>query len=343
MAVIEKLHPKAGVEEGPSQREILADKKQSGLFGLFLEEAGDTDLAGKVFRKEALEAAELEQLEVHKTGFLERMGGIKKIEDGLTPELLADVAGVSDEFKTILGSVGSEKLKEVFSNHIESLLIGQPHRLADILSHMEDIAKRQATLEHAERQIQEVLKKYAIPEDVVVEILKKGKQERENALFGLLDEAERTPWFKTQGKWIERIHRMEESALQLNRADEIEKALKALQSPMEGLGWTLSDAFMQEGSDLKKSLMDVLYGEPMEKESIAGMKEVQRVMTSGDDMKKKWEDEKSKTADWDKLSDSEKTAKADAFRENLARPIKDKKGLWMKMYEAFMKGVDIAL
>ncbi|MDP3779248.1 MAG: hypothetical protein Q8R30_04370 [bacterium] len=335
---IEKFDFKPKAEEGEEKKEItvkdvLADKKDSALFGEFLKSApGGYGVPERMMKGEAT-SSDLELMAAQKDEFLKRKEQIGEFSGKLTPEFLRELAAQSPKIEVLmkLGGVGS--IETAIKSQLEMLAMREPARFQSMINAVEQLTKKH---EELNKRLEDKLKKCGISEEDYLRIIQgtKNGAERYNELKKLLEDTTARGGF---GVWvrgekkdfdIKRNAQIRGRIKELNNLSELENMRGQYETELREMGDILGTSVNQH-AEMRKTFNDVLLGEKTSEEQLGGFKEMRGVMQSEEDLKKDWD------AGW---TDAQKagTSRSDFESSFVSGKLGDKKGTWSQVVRQFL-------
>ncbi len=184
MAIVEKFMaaesaaerggaPEPEQDKGPTIQEILADNRQSALFGKYLqaeglEEMGERVVSGTVGRDA------IPELTRQRKDFLGIMENVRVISESITPQSIEEIAKGSPELSELKEVVKPDGIARALKNRLPELAItdrAQFEYLAAELKRQADVKRR---LAETETRIKETIDRYKLTEDEAVALMRGG-------------------------------------------------------------------------------------------------------------------------------------------------------------------------
>lgn len=169
--------------EGPTTKEILADKEQSRLFGEYLGKQGKKVFGEKIISGQLL-PDEVDELSLDRQGFLETMESAKAMREQLSSKDIEAIVASWPELQKIADSVGSESVRELISRDVERLAIEDPDNFNRIDKAVENFESTEAAIKENSKKISEICTKYGIPEADYLTAVRDG--ENPSAVYDLV-------------------------------------------------------------------------------------------------------------------------------------------------------------
>lgn len=151
MAIFERLRESAtpdsadaeGKPEGPSIKEIRADRQKSGFFANLLEQNNQADLAKKIFFEGELTSDDFSTMERYRAEFAEKLERSERVKEMITSELVEEIGVLHPDFQNILKAAGSSDISRLLGNYLESLIFRDQTAFDTIYDSVESLGKKQ--------------------------------------------------------------------------------------------------------------------------------------------------------------------------------------------------------
>ena len=186
--------------EGPTVKQILADKEQSRLFGLHLEKQGNHELGARVISGQ-LSPEEVVELSAERSNFLATMESVKAMRERLSSKNIEEIVASSPELQKIADAVGSKGLREAVLRDLERLAIADPEHFQNISDAMRDIEQTEALMEEEDKKVGAICRMYEIEESEYLVAIR--DKDNPNAVYDLVKS--RMGWFKKHFKTPEAL------------------------------------------------------------------------------------------------------------------------------------------
>ena len=339
---------KSKVEEKTKNRvgNILADKKQSALFGQFLESApdelGEAPGAGKERRerlfKDESTPEDKERLIEQKKQFLERQKEVERVSKAFTPKFIDQLASYSPQLETLVEFGGAEAVHSALTSKLEMFAMMQPEHFGEIVQAYDEVIKN---AEAANQRIEEICQKYNITSKEYLDVMGTTPDETErqkklgDLIKGKMGDVKKF-WKKTREKI--QAKRDEKAGLQAKEMDfkeEIDKLRVEYDKELEKVGDVLAVSIEQDKS-IHKAFMSAMRGEKAPKEEQSGgFKEMQGLMQGEEVLDKESKEQ------WDafvKDNPTKDTAdEKDKFKASyVGKKLRGKTGTWSDHVKSFM-------
>ena len=246
---------------GPSLKEILANKEDSILFGLYLQDKGEEILGSKLGVGD-LERWDYEALAIHRNGFLEVMERSKNISETLTSPMIEKLALLSPELKVIRDVSGTDSIQNALARHVRRLAITDGPQFKSLDRAISDMKAREKAMDEAENEMKKTFREYGISEDEYLALLEGG-----DASEVARDMEDDEGWW---GKLrpMKKVRKAQKTQAQIERlagmnADTIRRYLRDHEGDMKELGRVFSATMAHP--ELYKVLVDDLRAEKPEK------------------------------------------------------------------------------
>jgi hypothetical protein len=320
--------------EGPTIKQILADKEQSRLFGMQLEEQGDNELAAKIISGQ-LSPEEISELSADRQNFLATMESVKAVRERLSSKNIEEIVALSPELQEIAGSVGPQGIREAVLRDLERLAIKDPGHFREISWAIEDIEQTEASIKDEDKKVSEICKKYKIGESEYLEAVRDN--DNPNAIYDLVKS--RMGWFKKHFSTPESIGAEIDGVS--DRTADIKRLSAEYDSRLGGIAEALR-ATITDNENVWNALIADMQGQRVEKpEKEMAFSEFMSAPVNGEKIQSEWD--AYKRAHAHDQGFSEEQAKADFASEYLDNNVlKKKKGFWSivgkAVWESFIKG-----
>lgn len=253
---VENDEPKRKAE-GPTTKEILANKELEGLFADYLEAEGAEDLGAKLGESN-LEGEDFVALEEKRKGFLEILDRSKSIMESLDPKTIEKLVASSPDLQAIAGAVGQEGIRTALSKHMPRVAIKERQRFIDLEATLGKMAESKKNIDQEDRDIQKWCREMGVSESEYLKLLQTGDTteiiEGVRSQYGL--------WQKIKTNWKKLEKDIFNESLQ--NADEIKKYWENYNRDIEGVG-SLLQSTMMENPLIKETLIADLKKETVEK------------------------------------------------------------------------------
>lgn len=258
--------------EGPTLKEILANKEQQDLFGEYLETEGVKDLGSKLAGPRLeVDSNDFAALEEKRKGFLEILDRSKSITESLDANTLTKLVASSPELQTIAGMVGRDGIKAALSKHLPRAAITERQRFIDLEDALQQMAESKKKLDEEDEDIKKWCKENGIAEGEYLELLQTGDPEK----IVKLARSQYSLWQKIATRRKKQENEVHQQSL--DNARDIEEYWERYEADMKDVG-SLLQLTMMENPLIKESLVADLKKDSPEKSepnmSFAEMKEV---------------------------------------------------------------------
>lgn len=322
-------------EKETTVKDILADKKQSPLFGEFIKtQPGGEERAKRLFNNESTDD-DKKKLSEQQEQFLERQKEAEKLLKAFTPELISQLASKSDELKILVKLGGVEGVHGAIASQLEMLAMREPVRFNSMLDSYNDLLTK---AEGANKQIEKICQTHGINSKQYLDVLANtpDEAERQKKLGDLMrPKMDAVKGWRQKTKEKNQKIQDEEVGEKAKDADykwEIDQLRTEYDQELEQVGEVLAISINQDTS-MSKAFMGAVLGEksPTE-EKFGGFKEMRGMMSSGEDVKKDWNTE------WTAEKASRPSSNEDEFRNTFAaKKVGGKQGTWSDIVKEFIK------
>lgn len=325
-------------EKEISVKDILADKKQSPLFGEFVKtQPGGEERAERLFKGEQT-FDDIKLLGEQKEEFLERQKKAESLLKAFTPELISQLAGYSPDLGSLIHVGGVEGVQGAIASQLEMLAMKDPTRFDSMLDSYNDLLKK---AEIANKKIKTICETHGIDSKKYLEIL--GNTPDETERQKKLGDMIRPKLGAVKGwrtKTIEKNKKLqdEDVAEKAKDADykwEIDNMRVEYDKELEQVGDILALS-INENESVKKAFMSAIIGEKAPaQEKFGSFKEMRGMMPAEEDVKKDWE------AEW-KKAQAEGVTDQDKFKHTFAaKKVGGKQGTWSDIVKKFIMGLTV--
>ncbi len=167
-------HPNREKEiEGPTVKEILADKGKSDLFGEYLLNEGDKELGEKLLTGEP-DRGDIDVLSKKRKGFLEILQRAENASELLDSDSLKEIIESSPDLKKLAEVGGSESIRAALKNNLPKMAITDRTRfegLDKLIVARAKFIEEQGSLEET---VKKTFEKYELNDDEIVKIVRGG-------------------------------------------------------------------------------------------------------------------------------------------------------------------------
>jgi hypothetical protein len=322
-----------GKIEGPTVKQILADKEQSRLFGLHLEEQGHRELGEKI-KSGQLSPEEVSELSAERQNFLATMESVKAMRERLSSKNIEEVVASSPELQKIADSVGAQGVRELVLRDLERLAIQDPEHFKNISAAIEDIELTETSIKEQDQKVSEICRKYNIEESEYLEAIR--DKDNPNAVYDLVKG--RMGPFK---KLFSKKETIDAEIDEADRTEDVKKLYTEYDGRIGGLAEALR-ATMVDNENVWTALVAEIQGKRTDRpEKEMAFSELMDIPKSEEDIRSEWG--VYKRAHEHDQGFSEEQAKTDFTSEYLDKNvIKKKKGFWgivgKALWESFIKG-----
>jgi len=335
--------PATPEEPSRSLKDILADKADSQVFGKYLEEEGEEDLAASLATGE-LSADQLEELAGPKRlEFLKLMERSERILETLDADMLKELVSISPDLAKIVNIAGPEGIQSALRRYLPELVILYRDRFEDLEENILNIQEKQKEAAESDKAILDICKEYNITEAQYVELLE-----------GKGDAAEIAQKLRSsKGFWERRglsVATLEKKLKDQVAADKL--AFQDLKNEIDferkRIALSLRTSF--RGTDqLREAMILNLRGEALPKQevlmSFSEMKKENDAKPTEDQVKKDWEKwVADNSIDLDD-PDTDLVAKRAEFAEQYAnrRAAGKKGGFWSTIFQGIFQGTIVSM
>jgi hypothetical protein len=268
MGVIEKIDEKqkeAQAAENPTAerevkgatlREIMANKGQNDLFGTYLREEGEEELALKLAKVKldqgSLDPEDFEKLNGRRLGFLEIMEWSKNMAEVLDLDSLNRLIEASPELKMLRDLTDPERIRDAILRQLPEIAILDRERFKHMSEQAVEFSKTKNAIAEENKNIAKLCKEYGIDEKKYVEILSSGDRSQLTELVSGKIGTWKSLFMSTQ-KIIDKID-------ELDKTEVINQHLMKFNSDIKGIAGSLG-ATLMENETLRKSLSRGIIGE----------------------------------------------------------------------------------
>ena len=325
--------PEKGKEKEVTVKDILADKKQSALFGEFVKNQPDGQERAERLLKGESSPDDIKELTEQKEKFFERQKEVEKISQVLKPEFISQLADSSAELKTLVQAVGVEGVRGAVTSQLEMLAMRDPVRFDAMVTSYDEVIKK---AEVANQRIEKICEAHNITSKDYLKILAENPDEKERQ--EKLGDMIREKMGAVKGlrkKTIERNQaiRDKEVGKQAEEIDykwEIDKLRADYDRELEDVGSLLAASINLKDSAMNKAFMSALLSEKASKEErVTGFTEMRGAMPSEKDLEIDW------STKW-KEAEAKGTARSDFEKSYVDGKLGNKKGTWSDIAKAFM-------
>jgi len=148
-------------QEGPTVKEILADKAQAELFGEYLEEEGAKGIAKKILEGK-LSAKDLETLAEQRKGFLAVTERAKRFSEKLDASAMQELVERSPDLQKLATVSGKEDMRSALLERMPSIAIRDRARFDSLDSAMAAVGRSKDILLADNKNIEAFCKKYKV-------------------------------------------------------------------------------------------------------------------------------------------------------------------------------------
>lgn len=289
-----KVEGVSDTSEGPTLREILANKQQQELFGEFLSRGSDQgerndqivksdkELAQRLLKGE-LEQDDIGTLAERRDQFVQVLERSKNLRELLAKENIGEIISTSPELQKIAGLIGPERIREVVTGQIERLSIKNPEQFNLLKTSLDSLIESRRVEKQRNVEISALCKKYNVSEKELHEIFSKKYldnqgQEIINGVDSLKKAdleriiRERMNWDEKMSLWIrgglgekisisgvtdERVEKLTEGVKGATGKESIEELVRVLEESTIEFGKALSTA-ASTNPDIRKAMASVL-------------------------------------------------------------------------------------
>ena len=324
---------------------ILADEKQSALFGAYVKSAqgkpGEAPEAGKERAERLLKGESTEEdrevLGKQKEGFLERQKEVKRISEALKPKFIEEIAVLSPKLQELVRFGGVEGVHKTITSQLEMLAMRDPSRFKNMVrSYDQLIAKTEA----ADERLKEICKESNVTEEKYKEIIAStpDESERNEKLKELIRESMyKVKWYHRNKE--ERRNDQEDEIKRvsdLNSIDELSILRKTYEADLKNVGEVLAFTINKDAA-MSKAINAFASGQEMAQEELGGFGEMQGVMQQDEDSFKK-----EGKAQWEAFETANPGSDIDTFKASYSdKKVGNKTGTWSDIAKGFiMKAVE---
>ncbi len=291
----EKENPSTEVK-GPSLKQIRADKDQSALFGMYLEQSNAHEL-GEKFADRGQEIfdknTQIELAEARRR-FLEITEKAKKVSEMLDIKSLQQIVDSSPELKIMADLNGAESIRDIVRKHLPEIAIRDPQNFAELSKNIETLFKKRREIAEDEKAIASFCKKYGITQKEYMKKVEEGDME------GLRDlvEEKMGPFKKFRAIFRKKAYRDREAEFDSIVDDEtINQHIEEINNDIKAIGGSLGTVLLKNET-LAKALTADLRGDSIEKkEPEAPFSEAKEFGGKDKDIMAAWESISSDHAD----------------------------------------------
>lgn len=321
----------AGVAEQslkvPLTKEILADKTQSRLFGMYLEAENASDMAQRLINGE-LTSDDFQTLEEYRQTFLERLERVENLKEAFGPREVEELVAHSPYLKDLAGAVGTGDISRAILKHLPEIAMREPDRFDDLDAYADFINENAADTLEKNKEIAEFCKQYKLEEEDFLEALESA------------DPAEALKKRLSAGLWFFKKYRKAKIAYNIEDLDleGVRKLLDRNGKDIQDLGRVLQ-AFISENKEVRETLTASLRQEAPEKApETVSFKEMKNSMNAV-------LQEKGTEEAWTKYKVAHPIGNGvsmDDLRSNFSRDLvssklpRGRKGLWGNVLEAML-------
>jgi hypothetical protein len=333
----EKAKAAQGAEEkkieGPTIKQILADKEQSRLFGMHLEEQGNHELGEKIISGQ-LSPEEVSELSAERQNFLATMESVKAMRERLSSKNIEEIVASSPELQKIAASVGPQGIREAVLRDLERLAIEDPEHFKNISDAIENIELTEASIKEEDKKVSEICRKYGIGESEYLEAVR--DKNNPDAVYDLV--RSRMGGFKKLFSKNETIDAEIDGVA--DRTADIKRLSAEYDSRINGIGEALRATITGNEAVWTALVADLQGRSPERPEKEMSFSEFMNAPMSGENIQSEWDAYKS--AHEHDQGFSEEEGKADFASDYLDKNVaKKKKGFWSivgnAVWESFIK------
>lgn len=318
--------------EGPTIKQILADKEQSRLFGMHLEEQGNHELGAKVLSGQ-LSLEEVSELSVERQNFLATLESVKAMRERLSSKNMEAIVASSPDLRKIADSVGEQGVREAVLRDLERLAIQDPEHFKNVSDAITGIEKTEVSVKEEDKKVSEICRKYKIGES---EYLEAVRSDDPNAVYDLIR--------GRMGKFRKIFGGRVSIGMEIagaNRSADIRGLSAEYDARITGIAEALR-ATITDNEDVWSALVADMRGQGVERsEKEMSFSEFMNTPMNGVDIQSEWEFYKRKHENDQGFS--EEQAKEEFAGEYLDKNVtKKKKGFWSSvgkaLWESFIQG-----
>jgi hypothetical protein len=320
--------------EGPTIKQILADKEQSRLFGMHLEEQGNNELGAKILSGQ-LSPEEVSELSAERQNFLETMASVKAMRERLSSKNIEEIISSSPELQKIADSVGPQGVREAALRDLERLAIQDPDSFWRISGAIEDIELTETSIKEEDKKVSEICRKYKIGESEYLKAVR--DKDNPNAVYDLVE--------SRMGRFKKLFSKKETIDAEIDGVADRTADIKMLSAEYDGRISGIAEALRATiigNKNVWDALVADLQGQSAERpEKEISFSEFMNTPMDRENIQSEWDTYKS--AHEHDQGFSEEDAKVDFANEYLDKNVtKKRKGFWSivgkTLWESFIKG-----
>lgn len=319
----------AGEIKGPSVKEILADKKQSDLFGEYLKQEGDEELGEKILAGK-LRREEYDALSGRRKGFLEIIERSTNVLAAVDRKSLQEMAAASPDLKKVADVHGTEGIEKALRSQLPRMAIMDREHFEALSTEIVARAELKKAVDEEEGWIRKMFKKYGdnINENELREVLRGGDATK------IAEEVRKDmSWWQKRKNSIEDIKKEIEGIGEV-AGEALRKHSDQLDANIQMLGGLL-EASLMENEDMRAALGDHLKGEMVERPE-PGMSFAEAKTEPDDkDVRKEWREYQKLHMDELAGDLDYNEALHDFSQEYTAKKGVGKKGFWATIWAKF--------
>lgn len=333
----EKERKDAGLPErteerkGPTLMEILKNHEQSRLFGAYLEEQGEDDLAKKLAAGD-LDEANLNQLSGRRKEFLGVLDVTKNLSEKLNIKNIEEVVSSSPELKKIADLVGNDGIHDALTRRLSEMAIRDSERIRKIGDRLAQIETTKKEIAEENKKIAEICKKYGISEDQYLAAISGGDS---HALDDIVkSKMGRWSKFKLRMGNTGARKKLHTEAESIKKSTEIEAFINRLDADLKDLGASLQSTLIDNEAAHSVLVGQLRQEKPEQSSPDMSFSEMNNAR-KGDVLKKDFEEfKKNNRAHYTpKGGVFDETAAMQDFARGYSRNVaKKKSGFWAKMF-----------
>lgn len=337
--------------EGPSIKEIRADRQKSGFFANMLEQEGQEDLAKKLFFEKdetgkdtaMLTGEDFQRLEEYRVQFAEKLDRSERVKTMITPELITEMGALHTDLGYILKAAGSRDISRLVGNYLQTLIFTDSTAFQTIYEGVEKLEQKIAARKAKDEEIKTKLTQYGIGEEEYLDTLRRGATQELREMLkenegrrGIIDKLR--DWQGTQRD--ARLLAAAEGLASSATRQEINRLLDDVQFETEGLASILT-ATLTNNPDLNRAISKIMRGEtpPKMEANVMGFAEAKQLLLTEEQIQERWEQEKLKP-EYKKYTDDKKRTHLEEFKQSLVAPADRKIGsFFAKFSKKFLDSV----
>ena len=158
-------------EKEVTVKDILADKKQSALFGEFVKSKAPGGKGGEITERLMQGAStpeDVKTLTEQRDNFLKQQKEVQRVSKALTPDLLKRLSGQSEDLNTLIKAGSVEGVRGAVVSQLEMLAMKEPDRFDTMVEAYDQLIEKTSEIN---KEIEEMCKEHNIDMDEYLKII----------------------------------------------------------------------------------------------------------------------------------------------------------------------------